>query len=71
VQIAAKYNCEVLMSLLLIAYTSLTPTPHPLLLNLGILVLLELGVFGALASTKKTTMELLKVELLFFLKSCL
>ncbi len=67
VQIVAKYNCEVLMSLLLIAYNSLTSNPvaaKPL--DIG---LLELGVFGALASTKKTTMELLKVELLFFLKS--
>ncbi len=49
VQIAAKYNCEVLMSLLLIAYNSLTSNPvatKPL--DIG---LLELGVFGALAST--------------------
>jgi hypothetical protein len=53
------------MSLLLIAYNSLTPT-SPLLLNLWDIGLLELGVFGALASTKKTTMELLKVEELFF-----
>jgi hypothetical protein len=54
------------MSLLLIAYNSLTPTSSPLLLNLWDIGLLELGVFGALASTKKTTMELLKVEELFF-----
>jgi hypothetical protein len=54
VQIATKYDCEVLI--LLTMYNKLTPTPF---IVEPLHVLPKLGVFGSLTSRKKTTMGLL------------
>jgi hypothetical protein len=55
VQIATKYDCEVLISILLIIYNKMTPT---LFIVEPLHVLPKLDVFGSLTSRKKTTMGL-------------
>ncbi len=58
-QIATKYDCEVLVSILLTIYNKLTSTP---LIVEPLHVLPKLGIFGSLTSRKKTTMGLLQNE---------
>ncbi len=55
-QIATKYDCEVLISILLTIYNKLTLTPF---IVEPLHVLPKLGVFGSLTSRKKATMGLL------------
>lgn len=52
-QIATKYDCEVLISILLTIYNKLTSTPF---IVEPLHVLPKLGVFGFLPSRKKVTM---------------
>jgi len=58
-QIATKYDCEVLVSILLTIYNKLTSTPF---IVEPLHVLPKLGIFGSLTSRKKAIMGLLKNE---------
>jgi hypothetical protein len=65
-QIAKKYDREILILLLVIIYNRLTPTPY----NVEPLdvVFLELGVFSSLTSMKEVAMAYLKLIYCFINK---
>ncbi len=65
-QIVTKYDCEILISLLVIIYNRFTPTPY----NVEPLdaVFLELGVFSSLTLMKEVAMAYLKLNYHFINK---
>jgi hypothetical protein len=66
-QVATKDDHEILMPLMLVVYNILTPTFVNV--KLARTIMLKIGVFGALASTKKDTSKFLRIELSFFQNS--
>ncbi len=66
-QVAAKYDHEIFMPLMLVVYNILTPTFVNV--KFAMSIMLEIGVFGALASTEKDTLKFFRIELSFFQNS--
>jgi len=63
-QVAVECDYEIFMFMLVTIYNNLTSISTSI--ELVGSITFELGVFGALACTKKATLGLLKVELSFF-----